>query len=178
MICGYARHGKDTVADILKATFGLRHESSSHIAMREFLRDQLAERFGLVYESEDDCYKDRVNHRAKWFDLIAEYNKDDPARLCRLIYSDNDIYVGIRSYWEFASAQHDGLFDLSVWVDASERIGPEPLSSNTITMNDCDFVIMNNGTLEDLNKKVKRTFYYLLKNRPNRRMEASKRLFT
>lgn len=178
MICGYARHGKDTVVDILKETFGLRHESSSHIAMREFLREELESRFGLVYESEEDCYKDRVNHRAKWFDLISEFNHNDPARLCRLIYRTNDIYVGIRCVDELKAARQGGLFDLSVWVDASDRIGPEPLSSNTITRDDCDFVILNNGGLEDLSHKVKRTFFYLLKDRmPNSRIAASKRLF-
>lgn len=178
MICGYARHGKDTVADILKATFGLRHESSSHIAMREFLREELADRFGLVYESEEDCYNDRVNHRAKWFDLISEFNQNDPARLCRLIYRTNDIYVGIRSVEELKAARREGLFDLSVWVDASQRIGPEPKSSNTITADDCDFIISNNGREEELGRKVKRTFFYLLKDRmPNSRMESSKRLF-
>ena len=178
MICGYARHGKDTVADILKETFGLRHESSSHIAMREFLREELADRFGLVYESEEDCYKDRVNHRAKWFDLISEYNRDDLARLCRLVYETNDIYVGIRCVWEFKAAKYQRLFDLSVWVDACGRHESEPVSSNTITRDDCDFVIINNGTEEELGRKVKRTFFYMLKDRmPNSRIAASKRLF-
>jgi ribose 1,5-bisphosphokinase PhnN len=53
-ICGPARHGKDTVAAVLRENYGLTHESSSHFCMRVFLREALEARYGLVYDSEED----------------------------------------------------------------------------------------------------------------------------
>lgn len=157
MICGYARHGKDTVADIVKQRYGLKHESSSHIAMREFLRTALYLEYGLSYPSEEACYEDRVNHRDKWFNIISAYNRMDKARLAKLIFRDSDIYVGIRCREEFAAARDFGLFDLSVWV---KRPGmpPEPENSNTLQEQDCDLTLCNGGSIEDLLVKIPRIF--------------------
>lgn len=163
MICGYARHGKDSAAEYLAQTFGLSHDSSSHIAMRHFLRDELFTRYGLLYHSEEDCYADRVNHRAKWFDVIAAYNREDPAKLSRLIFSQADVYVGIRNREEFYAAKKDELFDLSLWVHAPRRHPPEPLSSNTLCEDDCDLVIMNNGTKQEFENKLDRLFRQILR---------------
>lgn len=158
-ICGHAQHGKDTVAQILWEEFGLSYADSSVIAMREFLRDQLAENFGLHYESELACYQDRVNHRAAWFSLIADYNAEDPARLARRIFSLHHAYVGIRNAAEFAAARKLATF--SLWVDASERMVAESFDSNTMTPDMCDVVVRNNGTLEDLRAKLWRVFHRL-----------------
>ena len=76
LIVGHARHGKDTVAEYLRELFGYNFESSSQAASRIFLFDALKEKYG--YESPEDCFEDRVNHRAEWHDLIVEYNKKDP----------------------------------------------------------------------------------------------------
>lgn len=158
-ICGYARHGKDTVADILSNWYGLRHESSSHIAMREFLRNTLACQYGLRYASEEHCYEDRVNHRALWFNIIKRYGEGDPARLSRLIFRDNDLYVGIRNVEEFYASMMERLVDLSIWVDASERLGKtEGKDSNNLNPDDCDIVIRNNGTRKELEQKLSRVF--------------------
>lgn len=161
IICGHARHGKDTVAGIVQKSFGFTFESSSHIAMRCFLRRQLAYYYGLVYSSDQECYLDRVNHREKWFDLIRLYNTPDKSKLAELIFRDNDIYVGIRSVEELDETRRNGVFDLAIWVDASNRVPPEPKTSNTITEDDCDFSIANNFGFTELEQKVKRIFKHI-----------------
>jgi hypothetical protein len=50
----------------------------------------------------------------------------------------------------------EGLVDCIVWVDASKRKPPEPSTSITIMQSDCDFVIDNNGSLEDLKVEVQK----------------------
>lgn len=79
LILGHARHGKDTVADIIAEITGFTHISSSRRLLSVFLMDVLREKYGLEYESEEEAFEDRVNHRDKWFNEISEYNKEDPA---------------------------------------------------------------------------------------------------
>jgi len=159
MICGYARHGKDHAAEVIKRWFGLRHESSSNIAMRLFIREGLAVRHGLTYATEAECYADRVNHRPLWFDMVCEFNKEDPTRLTRAIFKDWDVYVGIRNVTELRAAKEANLVDLIIWVDGSERLPPENVDSNTITANDCDVTVTNNGTVEEFEDKLVRLFH-------------------
>jgi len=159
-ICGPARHGKDTVAYILREEFGLTHESSSHLAMRIFLRQLLGQKYGLWYASDDHCYEDRVNHREIWYNEIKAYNAVDLSRLSREIFNFCDIYVGIRDREEFLASKY--LATLSIWVDARPRLeitGQEQaFQSKLVREQDCDFTICNAGTLDDLRRKVRGLF--------------------
>lgn len=157
MIVGHGRHGKDTVAQILADELGLTFCSSSYFCAKAFIYDALKNVFG--YRSIAECYDDRnKNQRMRdlWHTLICAYNKDDPARLSREILSEYDIYVGIRSDEEFAVAEEEGLFDLSIWVDASRRLDPEGESSFEIDRSDCDIIIENDYSEEDLIRRVTR----------------------
>jgi hypothetical protein len=153
LILGWARHGKDTVAEILRDRHGFKFASSSMFAAESIVRPGLAAR-GIVYDSLEECYEDRVNHRAAWFDLIKEWNAEDPAALAKGILEVGDIYVGMRSAYEFAEARK--LFDHIWWVDASGRgLPPEDRSSNDIDFEeDTMTFINNNGSLEDLHSRV------------------------
>lgn len=150
LIVGNARHGKDTVAEILNEWFDFEYLSSSEGAARIFIYDLLKEKYG--YKSFEECFKDRHNHRAEWYDLITEYNKEDRVRLARRIIEDNDCYVGMRNPDELEAARD--LFDLIIYVDASERLPLEDISSNGITKGMADIIIDNNSTLEELKRKV------------------------
>jgi hypothetical protein len=157
MIVGHGRHGKDTVAQILADELGLTFCSSSYFCAKAFIYDALKNVFG--YRSIAECYEARNTSqrmRDLWHTLICAYNRDDPARLSREILSEHDIYVGIRSDEEFAEAELEGLFDLSIWVDASERLQLEDESSFEIERSDCDIVIDNNYSEEDLIRRVTR----------------------
>ena|SRR5579859_853425 len=161
MILGYARHGKDTVANILVDTFGLRKEDSSQFAGKQVLMPYFASK-GIHYSSWEECYKDRVNYRQEWFEQIKAYNTPDETRLAREIYEVSDIYVGIRRKEEFEAVKAAKLFDYSIWVDRSKHLQPEPLSSNTMSITDADYVIDNNGTLEQLITRTRALYWDLI----------------
>ena len=59
-----------------------------------------------------------------------------------------------------------GIFDLIVWVDRSEHLPPEPITSMDLVEADADVTIDNNGTLDDLARNVealiKERFPYVL----------------
>jgi len=154
MICGYARHGKDTFAEMLAKYANMTFESSSHFAARQVVYPVLKDKYD--YETLEQCYEDRVNHREEWFDLIRAYNEDDLCRLSREIFKVHDMYVGIRNPAEFFAARDAGIFDLSIWVEASQRHPPEPNTSNGMQRSMCDLVVENNHPIDQLDLKAQR----------------------
>lgn len=149
-ILGEARHGKDTMAEILEDRFRFKAKSSSTIAAEVFIFDALKDKYG--YSTFEECFEDRVNHRAEWYDMITDYNTPNKGRLASKILENNDAYTGMRDYSEVEETSY--LFDLKVWVDASERKGKEDSSSITATKEQADIIITNNGTLERFTEKV------------------------
>jgi hypothetical protein len=152
LIIGHARHSKDTLAEILYENFGYTFESSSQSASNIFLYDLLKDKYG--YETPEECFEDRVNHRQEWYEAICEYNKDDKARLAKGILERSNCYVGMRDREEITECMRQGVFDLIIWVDASGRLPLEDASSFNIDKSCADIIIENNNTLEEYREKV------------------------
>lgn len=151
LIIGPARHGKDTVAEILRDEHGYSFISSSFYLAEKVVMPEL-DRRGISYPDLKACYDDRGNHRELWRDIIAEFNAEDPARLAKMILAECDCYVGMRTPREYFGSRH--LFDAVVWVDASKRVSlidpTMQIEFDPATMH----LIDNNGTLDDLYPKV------------------------
>lgn len=152
LVIGTGRHGKDTVCEYLADKYKLPFQSSSEYMSEmfyPFLKDILG------YTSPEECYADRHNCRALWYELISAYNRKDPTTLARGVLESNNIYCGMRSKIEVDACKQAGVFDLVIWVDASDRVDyQEDESSCNVSKNDADIVITNNGTLEELYAKV------------------------
>lgn len=154
MLIGHARHGKDTVCELLVERLNLTFRSSSDFVNERAVFPVLAPLYD--YQTLDECYQDRVNHRQEWYELLRDYNGDDAARLGRELFAENDIYCGLRHREEFEAMKAEGLFDVCIWVDASHRLPPEPIESMTLTRDDADFMINNNHSLASLEVDVSR----------------------
>jgi len=162
LVIGHGRHGKDTVSEILCKDFKLSFISSSMFACQRFIYDDLKNKYN--YKSFEECYDDRHNHRSEWYDAIAGYCEDDPAQLGKDIFSEHDIYCGLRNVREFVAMKEQGVFDACIWVDRSEHLPPEDPESMTLTKDIADYVINNNGDLSELEYKV-RVCYNLVQRR-------------
>lgn len=149
LICGHGRHGKDTVADLISKHKGYQATSSSFFAMQK-MSDQILTELG--YSSFEEAYSNRGTHRIYLYELIRDYNSPDKSRLSREILEHNQIYVGMRDFEEFEASKD--LFDLKIWVDASDRLLNESAMSFDIPKDEFDIIIENNGSLESLIKKV------------------------
>lgn len=155
LILGNARHGKDTVAELLRDHHGYSFVSSS-LACADIVMMPYFASIGRPYASVEDCFNDRHsgNHRAVWHEQIKAYNAEDPTRLTREIIALNDMYVGMRSNREYLATRH--LYDLIAWVDATGRgIPPEDRSSMDIEYDpEWMRMVRNDGDLEDLKVEV------------------------
>lgn len=154
LILGSARHGKDTFAEILRDRFFLEFKSSSQAAADIFIYKELKDKYG--YTTPEECFEDRMNHRQEWYEMICDYNKDDRARLAKDILSITDCYVGMRDRDEINECMEQGLFDIIIWVDASDRLPLEGAGSFNIDRSCADIVLENNGTLEEFVEKTTR----------------------
>ena len=148
LIIGYGRHGKDTVADLMRTHYGLTYRSSSEFANEHIIFPALKDKYD--YKTVEACFEDRSNHRKEWYDLISEYCDMDPTRLGREIFDESDIYCGLRNKREFHAIRNAGIFDLCVWVDRSDHLPPEDESSNSLKQWMADYTIDNNGSEDDL----------------------------
>ena len=145
LIVGDGESGKDTVAAMF-AEKGMTFKSSSRAALEIFLYDLLKQELG--YDDIEEAYKDRRNFRTLWKLCISVYNLGDPARLCREILANNDIYVGMRSKVELEVSRK--LFDAVIWV--KRDVPKDPTCEITEEM--CDFTIDNRGSLVETRKQV------------------------
>lgn len=153
LIIGHGRHGKDTVCEILRDQYGFNFQSSSKFCSQKFIFDMLKDKYG--YSNEDECYEDRSNHRAEWYNAIVAYNENDLARLGREIFQEHTIYCGLRNIEEFIAMKEEKVFDYCIWVDRSKHLPLEPETSMTLKKENADFIIDNNGTLEELDLRIK-----------------------
>lgn len=159
LIIGHGRHGKDTVCEILRDKYGYSFESSSQFCSTLFIYNMLKDKYG--YANEEQCYNDRHNHRAEWYDAICDYNVPDAARLGREIFRAHDIYCGLRNKREFFAMQNTGVFDYAIWVDRSLHLPPESKDSMSLEQWMADYTIDNNGSLKELEFNIDQLMNYL-----------------
>jgi hypothetical protein len=86
--------------------------------------------------------------------LIISYNNTDLSKLGKEIFSQYDIYCGLRRKEELVSLKENNICDYIFWVDASKRLPPEDNSSCTVTPEMADYIIDNNSDLDNLYKNV------------------------
>lgn len=153
-IIGHARHGKDTVAEIIHKHTGLTFLSSSMASAQIFIYDLLKAKYG--YQTFEECFQDRMNHRKEWHDLICEFNKDDPSRLARHIMAISDIYVGMRSNLEIQECKQHKTFNLVIGVfDPSKPLEPND-SFDIDIWKESDFIMIAQKDMKKLEYNVMR----------------------
>ncbi|MBW4460588.1 MAG: hypothetical protein KME47_10145 [Nodosilinea sp. WJT8-NPBG4] len=147
-ILGSAKHGKDSFAELIcNYCTELTFQSSSKAALK-FIYPTLKEKY--LYTSEDECYEDRDNARMDWERLIFEFNTPEKTKLAKLVFSESNIYVGLRNKQEYLSCLKQKVSDLTLWVDASKRVNyTDPSLSIEY---DARYMVWvdNNGKLPDL----------------------------
>ncbi|ANS06215.1 hypothetical protein HOR19_gp22 [Phage MedPE-SWcel-C56] len=158
LIIGHGRHGKDTVAEIMRDYHGWSFRSSSSWGAEHVIYPSVKATHSPAFLAGRDWkwfYENRHDDtisccgRKFWFDAFKRYNEDNGGdAIAHGVLSEADIYVGMRSRHEFEAGRR--LFDHVIWVDASGRLPPEDSSSMELTKEDADIVVDNNSTMRNL----------------------------
>jgi len=171
-LAGYSRHGKGEVSQILGSYFGWRAYSSSWVARVEvYGSSPLLQR---EWRDPDHAWENRHYNRKEWYNRIQAINRPCKTTLAETLFSMPHAYVydGIRDREELRACMHKWPDALSVWV-YRPSCKEESSESCTVRAADCDFVIMNSGTLPDLQRRVKKVFERIRVKEP-RCMSASR----
>lgn len=168
-ISGDGQCGKDTAAPILSKLLNIPYSNSTSACIVDHWWDEIKSGLwsaansnkpggmqGLIiepdqYDSRVAFHTDRRNRRMDWVDYIEYYNLsngDHGIGLYEKTVNDgNFILTGIRRTGQFKRCL-EHLIDVSIWMvrdglphDESQEYGPEL----------CDYILDNNGNLDDLN---------------------------
>lgn len=160
ILTGHARHGKDTACNMM-ADWGYTWQSSSwlagQIAVWPAIQDSMyhdGPDSPFRYQTFEEAFEDRAEHRAFWFEQIKAYNTPDETRLAREIFKTSDIYCGMRRFEELSACKDQKVCDFVIWIDASKRLPLEDKSSCTVQPMQAGYILDNNGTLLDLQIRV------------------------
>jgi hypothetical protein len=58
--------------------------------------------------------------------------------------------------------RNTGVFDYAIWVDRLDHLPPEPPTSMSLEIWMADYVIDNNGSLEELERNIDQLVNYIL----------------
>lgn len=156
LVLGHARHGKDTASEVLRDDYDMSFTSSSLFCAERIVMPVMNANFPGMYGTAQECFDDRVNHREAWYNIIRDFNRYDAAALGCAIFDEHDVYCGLRSKAEFHALKNAGVFDMSMWIDASDRLPPEGALSCTVEPWMADYVVDNNGPdVEALRRNVR-----------------------
>lgn len=161
VIVGHAQHGKDTVAEMLCELLQVDMSSAS-LEAAPYISEAMYY-LGIEYGSIDECFADRVNHRAFWGESIAMLLIKDKLKLAREVYKNGPIYCGVRRPDEFEAIveEYDPII---VWVDAAKRKPLESEASMKLQQDQRMINLDNNGTKQDLAKNVEILARFILQN--------------
>lgn len=152
MVIGHSRHGKGTVCAMLEQ-LGYTTTSSSWHACHRWLFEQIQNDVNMpTYNSMEECYADRSNHRNYWKVSIKDFNLQwGLTMLGRSIYDSHNIYDGCRDRQEFDAIKGAQMFDICVWVINPYKTITEEME---LSEADSDFILHNDGKLAKLMRRV------------------------
>jgi len=170
LVLGHGRHGKDTFANMLFESL----EPTSYIAAEVIMMsafesydknqaDGADVPYMPRYLSPDECYQDRHNHRAFWYDEIKHYNfgyskHANGSKFAEQVLKRQDCYVGMRSLKEYYACRGLNLFDVIFWVDRFEHQPAEGLDSMNIDYDPDKMIFIDNN--QDLaNLRLQADYY-------------------
>lgn len=140
--CGHGRAGKDTSAEYVCKRLGLVYPKSASWQALPLV----AHMAGVPAER---AWDERHENRVFWIHACNALRVGDMTLLGRLCLGAGDVLAGPRGLPEFREYRRVGTIDWAVWVDRDVPVDP----TMEFIAQDCDFVVPNHGTLDELYAK-------------------------
>jgi hypothetical protein len=150
-VCGHGRAGKDTSAEYICARLGAKYPNSASWQMLPMV----AHMVGIDRQAAWDT---RHQHREFWINACHALRSYDYSMLVRMCLGAGDIAVGIRGRLELEACLREGVLDFALWVD-NPRVQPDVTVE--YGMADCDFTIVNSGSLMSLYGRLDKMLHLL-----------------
>jgi len=179
-ISGHGECGKDTAAPFFSRYLSLNYQESTSACVVDPWWDEIQKGVwsvqnqnkpegmaGLIIEPDDyptkqAFHEDRRNRRMDWVAYIEYFNNSygtlGVGLYAKAVEDGNQILTGIRRTAQFERCL-EHVIDVPIWInrpgikiDESQEYGPEL----------CDWVIENDGTIDDLKVKCKEVSYMIL----------------
>lgn len=144
MLVGHGRCGKDTSGEYLASVTGLRFAGTTSKYLAKYVARQLG-------RDEADVYQTRHADRDTWHRIGKQVRASNPGVLIRESLADGQIIGGVRDHEEIVYAK--SVVDLIIWVD-NNRV---PIDQTVeFTSRECDVVIQNHWSLDELHHRLDR----------------------
>lgn len=140
LFVGWGRAGKDTCAEFLGRMTNLGYGGSTSWAGKEDVARVLGIHPQIAWET-------RHARREEWKAILDKLREGDQAILMARSLSTGGVIAGTRDKCELEAARARGLLDAIIWV---HRDGVPRDPTVTFEESDCDAVLYNNGTLDQL----------------------------
>lgn len=142
-ICGQGGCGKGEAANVLSRLSPLKYPGGTSWTAAPFIAS-------VLKISTEEAFGRRREFRELWRMWIDEFRGQEPTLLARLTLARGDIVDGIRARFEFESCRQQQVFDRAIWI---ERPGCEPDPTLEYGPDDCDDVLLNDGSIVDLGRR-------------------------
>lgn len=143
VLIGPSQCGKDETAKRLCRLWNRGfHGSSSWLAMPYIAH--------VMRSTENAMYECRHQYRAFMYYFCKGLRQHDPTFLVRLSLRHSPMSLGLRDKVELDASREAGLLPFVVWIERQVR--PDPTLE--LTWHDADMVLLNMGTLNDLQRRV------------------------
>jgi len=156
VISGKQFSGKDTVADIIKGYF----PDFKEIALAGAIKKEFGNKKGITI---NEIERNKPLYRADLIDLGNKGRAESPDYWIKKVIAEegNIIVPDLRLKYELDTFRQYGAITIRVESSREERSKrarlvseEDPTETQLDNVNDWDFVIENNGTIEDLKEKV------------------------
>lgn len=144
LFCGWGRAGKDEGVTFLSRITSLRYTGSTSWAALPDMAKMLGLHPQVAWET-------RHQRRMEWYHGCNKIREAGPTTLIKRCLEQGELCAGIRDKAEIEAAKAERLFDRIVWV---ARPGTEKDPTVVFGPEDCDEIILNNGSLEHYHDKL------------------------
>lgn len=147
---GHGQMGKDTCGEMWQEITGMKFAGTTSL----YLAQHMGQVLGIPAEEAYARRRESDEMRQLWYDEANKLREGDPTKLARMALAVGPVTGGLRALEEIVGCKRENLFSLIIWVRDPRK--PEDDPTMMFGPEHADFILLNDGTKEDLKRKLAR----------------------